>query len=154
MQKTLGLSAVLLAFALTGCGGGGPAGFTISSASPTGKFGGAAWSMTKANVSKSGDRLSVKMYSDQVADCANSSGGGGYLLFSMPATVGKRPLKFSFDENGQTVTFVTPPSDNNIATEGLLDLKELTDTSVTLGLHVKASASNEIDGTFTTMLCK
>jgi hypothetical protein len=128
----------------------------IVKTAPTGTFGGASWTMTKASISNDGTRLDVKIFGDDVADCAFSSDKTGYLLFTMPAKVAKRPLKFSFDfsdPDNQTITFVTPPSNNNIATDGILNLTELTDTSVTLGILAKAGADN-VNGTLTATLCK
>ena len=152
MQKifAVSLAAVALSFALVGCG---PAVPTIAASNPTGKLGGAAWAMKKATITRDGSTIDVKLFGEDVADCASTS-DKGYIMFSMPATVGKRPLKFSFDAAAQTVTFFTPPANNNIATEGLLNLTELTDTSATLGLAVNSGADNEVNGTFTTTLCK
>ncbi len=126
---------------------------------PTGTFEGAAWAMTKATISVDGDRLSVKMFSDPaVADCAfSSTDDSGYLLFSMPTTLGHRRLQLDLldweDPANQTVTFVTPPSSNNISVDGILNLTELTETSVTLGLIARAGEGNELNGTVTTTLC-
>ncbi|MBX7113820.1 MAG: hypothetical protein K1X64_05740 [Myxococcaceae bacterium] len=155
MQKifAVSLAAVALSFAFVGCGPGEP---TIATTNPTGKLGGAAWSLKKATIKRDGSSIDVKLFGDDVADCASTS-DKGYIMFSMPATVGKRALKFSLnfsDPANQTVTFFTPPSNNNIATEGLLNLTELTDTSATLGLSVKSGADNEVNGTLTATLCK
>lgn len=155
MQKifAVSLAAVALSFALVGCGPGEP---TIAATNPTGKLGGTAWSMKKATITRDGSSIDVKLFGEDVADCASTS-DKGYIMFSMPATVGKRPLKLSFDFTDpatQTVTFFTPPSNNNIASEGLLNLTELTETSATLGLSVKSGSDNEVNGTFTTTICK
>lgn len=109
-----------------------------------------------------GSELSVKLFADpNVADCAtseDSSSTAGYLMWTMPAKVGSRPLQVSLSDfsspDNQTVTFVTPPSSNNISTDGVLDVTALTDTSVTIGLDVRAGTGNEINGTFTATLCQ
>lgn len=148
MMRALALSL------LVACGGAAtPA---IKTTQPAGTFGGAAWTMTKATVTKNGDKVSVKLFGEDVADCAFSATNTGYILFTMPAKTGKRPLKFSFDFDDpdvQTVTFVTPPSSNNISSDGLLDVTELTDTSVTFGIYAKAG-KDEINGTVTATFCK
>ena len=121
-----------------------------------GKFGSAPWTMTSARVTKSNDKLEFSIYGNNEAACA-SAATGNYLLFSMPAAVGKRPLKFSInfaDPTVQTVTFVTLPSSNLIATEGELDLTEVSATSVTLGMRVKGDANSEVNGTLTQTLCQ
>ena len=164
MQKIVKLGLVVSILVVAACAGGGTGGAGggsgggIKATTPAGTFEGKPWTMTKANVSinSAKDKLSVKMFADPVADCAFSSMDGGYLLFSMPAKLGQRPLKFSFDfsdPDNQTVTFVTPPSSNNIATDGLLDLTALSDAGVTLGLSVKSGTKNDINGTFTTTFC-
>ena len=127
---------------------------------PSGMFEGVAWTMSKATVTNDGDELDVKIFSDPaVADCAfSNTDDSGYLLFSMPNTIGHRELQLDlFDlssPDNQTITFVTPPSSNNISVDGILNLTALTSTSVTLGLDARAGEGNEINGTFTATLCQ
>ena len=133
----------------------------ILESNPAGQFGGVAWEMSKATVKQSGTdgggSLSVKLFGVPVADCASSSPDAGYILFSMPAKVGKRPLQLSLsdltDPDNQTITFVTPPSSNNISVDGIINLTELTSTSVTMGLLAKAGKTTDVNGTFTANLC-
>lgn len=137
----------------------------IVGTNPTGQFDGVAWEMTKATVKKSGGSadggsagsLSIKMFGSAVADCASSASDAGYIIFSMPAKVAKRPLQLSFsdltDPDNQTVTFVTPPSSNNISVDGILNLTELTDTSMTLGILAEAGSDTSVNGTFTANFC-
>lgn len=51
------------------------------------------------------------------------------------------------------MTFVTPPSDNNISIDGVLNVTALSSTSVTFGILARAGTGNEINGTVTTQLC-
>lgn len=144
----------------------------IVGTNPTGQFDGVAWEMTKATVKRSGGAaadggassdggsagsLSIKMFGSQVADCAFSAPDAGYIIFSMPAKVGKRSLQLSFsdftDPDNQTVTFVTPPSSNNISVDGILNLTELTDSSMTLGILAEAGDDTNVNGTFTATFC-
>jgi hypothetical protein len=144
----------------------------IVSSNPTGHINGVEWAMAKATVRKSGGStsadagtvdggsagtLSVNLFSTQVADCATSDRDAGYIIFSMPAKVGKRELQLSlsdfFSPDNQTVTFVTPPSSNDISTDGILNLTELTDTQMTLGILAKAGKDTDVNGTFTATFC-
>lgn len=127
---------------------------------PTGNINSQAWTMVKATVSKSGtDALSVHLFGESVADCADfppQESNLGYIIFNVPAKVGKRPLQLSFDfsdPDNQTITFVTPPSNNNIAVDGILNITALSDTSVTMGLLAKAGTGYDVNGTFTTAIC-
>ncbi len=152
MQRFLLVSTLAL---FTGCG---PAAESIDTGLPSGSFGGSAWTLGKAVVSRADDRLSVTLYSDaekDVADCDDfAEVSTGYVIWSQPAEEGRRELKLAFgDPDGQTVTFVTPPSDNAIITSGVLEVSALGDTSVTIGLNVTDGDENALNGTFTATLC-
>lgn len=127
---------------------------------PAGQIDGTPWTMTKATVQREGadgGKLDVKLFGTAVADCANSDRDAGYIIFNMPAAVGKRSLKLSLSDFGspdnQTITFVTPPSSNNIAVDGVLNVTELTDTSVTMGILAKGGKTTDVNGTFTATFC-
>jgi hypothetical protein len=129
---------------------------------PAGKIGGTSWTMQKAVVTKNsaGDTLSIDLYGETVADCASSAPSGSTvprIFWSEPAANGTKQLKFDlFDLSGsQTVTFYTPTgSNNNIITNGRLEVSNLSATSVTIGMLAKGSDSNDnINGTFTTNIC-
>ncbi|MDP2275058.1 MAG: hypothetical protein Q8K32_30220 [Archangium sp.] len=128
---------------------------------PTGQIGGTPWTMTKASVRRSGEdggTLDVKLFGMDVADCASSSPDAGYIIFNMPAKVGKRTLQLSLSDLGgpdnQTITFVTPPSSNNIAVDGVLNVTEVTQTSLTMGLLAKGGKTTDVNGTFTATFCQ
>jgi hypothetical protein len=158
------LAAFVVASVVVACGGGTPPRdrtLDILPDLPTGQIGGTPWTMTKATVRRSGTdggRLDVKLFGDAVADCANSSRDAGYIIFGMPAAVAKRPLQLSLSDfespDNQTITFVTPPSNNNIAVDGVLNLTELTATSVTLGVLAKGGKTTDVNGTFTATFCQ
>lgn len=160
-MQTLIRRGVLLAAAILFTACGGDRAEEIKAATPTGTFEGKAWTMAKATVTKEGDRLSVQLFSEAVEDCAEFAPSGstaGYLLWSMPAQVGKRPLQLSLTDlsstENQTITFVTPPSSNNISVDGIINVMELTDTSVTFGFIAEAGEGNAVNGTVTATLCK
>lgn len=48
---------------------------------------------------------------------------------------------------------MTPPSDNNISIDGIINVTALTDTSVTLGFIAEAGEGYAVNGTLTTTLC-
>lgn len=132
---------------------------------PKGQFNGTEWTMTKATVKRTGadggvgGKLDVKLFGEPVADCASSGGGdAGYIIFNMPAAVGKRTLQLSLSDLGsddnQTITFVTPPSNNNISVDGVLNVTELTETSVTMGILAKSGKTTDVNGTFTATFCQ
>jgi hypothetical protein len=150
----LSLSVCLLAAA---CGGHDRS-LDIVSSTPSGTVAGSTWTMSKASVTRSGDTLSITLLGDSnAADCATSSDSMGYLIFSTPATVSKRELQLDlFDltnPDNQTVTFVTPPSNNNISTDGIINITAVSDTSVSMGLLANAGTDN-INGTFSTSFCQ
>jgi hypothetical protein len=156
--------AVLAATAIfaAACGGGsGSSSADIVSTTPSGTFDGKSWTMSKATITRDGDELTVHMFADpNVADCdafQSQDSTTGYLLFSVPAKVGVRPLQLSLSDlsnpDNQTVTFVTPPSNNDISTDGVINVSALSDTSVTLGVLARTASGNEINGTVTTDLC-
>lgn len=128
---------------------------------PTGQINGVPWTMTKATVRRTGEdggTLDVKLLGFETADCSTSSPDAGYIIFNMPARVGKRTLKLSLSDLGgpdnQTITFVTPPSSNNIAVDGVLNITDLTSTSVTMGLLAKGGKTTDVNGTFTATFCQ
>ena len=153
------LAALLLA-ACSSSGGGGYSVKDIKATAPAGTINGMAWTLTTATIQNDGTNLNVNLFGDPtVASCAqfeSSSSTIPFVLFTMPAQVGTRPLQLSLssltDPNNQTVTFVTPPSNNNVATDGLLDVSALDSASVTLGL-VADAGQDSVNGTVTVALC-
>ena len=155
------MKSLVAVFVLAACGGGG-GGYKVSDikgSSPAGTIDGATWGLSKATIRSDGTTLSVNLFADpNVADCAqfqDASSPIPFIIFSMPAQIGTRPLQLSLsdfsDPSNQTVTFVTPPSSNNIATDGIIDVSALA-TSVTLGLLADAG-HDTVNGTLATALC-
>ena len=133
----------------------------IVAGNPTGQFGGTPWEMTKATIKRTGQdggTLDVKLFGFPIADCGTSSPHAGYIIFNMPAAVGRRPLELSLSDlsspDNQTITFVTPPSSNNVSVDGIINVTELTETSVTMGILAKAGKTTDINGTFTATFCQ
>ena len=161
MQTLLRLvPAALLFAAACGTSGGGFSASDIKASAPAGTINNMPWTLSKATIKNDGTNLSVNLFADtSVADCADfqdSSSTVPYVLFTMPAQMGERPLQLSLsdfnDPNNQTVTFVTPPSNNNIATDGIINVTALSSSSVTLGLVAEAG-QDQVNGTVTTQIC-
>lgn len=160
-SRKLVLAAVAFAALAVACGKAHDRSLDIVATNPTGTFNSEPWAMTKATVKLSGadggnPSLSVKLFGTDVADCATSAPDAGYIMWSMPGKVGKRSLKLSLDftdPDNQTITFYTPPSNNTVATDGILNVTALDSTSVTIGVLAKAGTKMEVNGTFTANLC-
>ena len=160
MKGFVHIACVTAMVAACGGGGGGYKVSDIHSTAPAGTIDSAPWSLFTATIRSDGTTLSVNLFADTtVATCSqfeSSTSTIPFVMFSMPAQVGARPLQLSLsdfsDPNNQTVTFVTPPSNNNIATDGIIDVSALDGASVTLGLLVDAG-SDTVNGTVATPLC-
>jgi hypothetical protein len=152
MSRTL---SVWVLGALVGCKGG-YAVEDIDGGPVAGMIGGVEWQMADADVSPSSfdDDLSITLFAEDVEDC-----GFGLMsdlpmvLFSVPAVVGEYPLSLSLTEGGRTATLVEPPANNNIATEGIIEVSAVSDTEVEIGIVAVIDDANEINGRFTAVRC-
>lgn len=150
----------MFGFALIGCGGkeGGAGGWTVDDIDPgtvAGTIGGVAWEMVTADVQPDlfeEGRLSVTLYADAIEPCGFGSSDLPFVLFSIDPTVGEHPLTL-FGEPSQTVTLVVPPAQNNIATEGLIEIRSVSDTEVEMGLVAFMDDDNSVNGSFTADRC-
>ncbi|MEO0603185.1 MAG: hypothetical protein AAF211_17230 [Myxococcota bacterium] len=149
---------VPVAILAVACGDGGGS-FTvddIESGLVSGFINGAAWEMVEAVVTQDtfdADQLSIEVFAEDVKDCdpfATSTSPS--LLFSIDNSTGEYPLNFSFSEGGQTITLVTPPAGNNIATEGIIDLVVNGD-SIDVGLVASIDDDNTVNGSFSATVC-
>lgn len=161
MKALIRLAPLPLLFAAAcGTSGGGFSASDIESTAPAGTIDGMPWTLSKATITSDGTNLSVNLFADtSVADCDQfepSSSTVPFVMFTMPAQSGTRPLQLSLsdfnDPSNQTVTFVTPPSSNNIATDGIINVTALSASSVTLGLVAEAGG-DQVNGTVTTSIC-
>jgi hypothetical protein len=143
---------------LSGCIASNSSTYTVADIDqtpPAGTVEGAPFAAQTISVTRSGSSLDVELYAAATTDACDpfAAPGGWEVLFTVPAEVGDYPLKFAFGESGnQTVTFAKD-SNNIIATQGIIHVAAVSDTSVTLGL-VASAGDSEINGTFTTQLCK
>lgn len=151
-----------LAFTLgsVGCGGGKEGGgYTVDDIDPgnvAGTIGGAAWELVTADVQPDpfdDATISVSLYAEELETCGFASTDLPFVLFSVEPTVGEYPLSFSLTSGGQTVTLVEPPAQNNIATEGIIQVISVSDTEVEIGLVVVIDDDNTVNGTFVAERC-
>lgn len=142
--------------ALAACGGGSGSSFSaadIIDQSPTGLMEGAPWTMVSAVVVDEGDDLSVSLYPEEVEACDAFASSDSMILFRVPAMEGEYPLSFDLASinTSRTITFVTGPGQNVIASNGLIVVESLGD-NVTVGLLAEAG-DNQINGRFTSPIC-
>jgi len=154
MKIRLGILA--LGTTLLAACGGGTSVDDIADQAPQGKVAGASWTMKSAVVTDDGERFSVSLYPIEVMACDSFAQADTHILFSSPKTAGEYPLKLELtDLNGsQTITFVTGPGENVIASEGVLNVESVSADKVTIGLLAEADDANTINGKFTTSICK
>lgn len=146
-------SLLLPAFALLAACGGGYSPASILDQAPSGSMEGEDWAMMSAVVRDGSDSFSVSLYPVAVESCDAFASSDTQILFSAPKEVGEYPLRFSFGPDGQTITFVTGPGENLIATSGLLVVEAVSADEVTIGLVADAGDSS-INGRFTAPICR
>ncbi len=146
---------IALGLVLFGCGGGATS-YTagdIDNQTPQGLVDGESWTMQTAIVVDDGTDLSVSLYPIAVEACDRSASSDTEIIFSAPRTVGEYPLNFSLGgSDNRTITFVTGPGENVIATQGLLVVEAISATEVTMAL-VADAGNNSINGRFTVPVC-
>lgn len=147
---------IFFAMLLGACSSDG--GFTaadINAAEPQGLIAGDAFTMMAARISREGEELDVNLFAATPTDpCGFGLPEGDAILFDVPAAVGEYPLSFSFSDfaNSRTVTLFEGPSNNIIASEGLIVVEALSDSEVTLGV-VAESGNDFINGRLTATIC-
>jgi hypothetical protein len=154
-MKKLAALIITGALGLAACGGDDEGGdVTIAETPLAGKIGGQAWTFAQGQtndfLSEGEDNFFAELYSSTFEACGFDSPTGNNLLGRVPRVAGDFELSLS-----QNFTFVidgdTP--NNLIATRGLLRVDEVTDTTITGGLHAIYDGDNEVDGTFSLTIC-
>jgi len=127
----------------------------IVDGAPSGMLGGATWSMQAAVVTVTDDELRVGLFPSEVEGCESRAGRPKLLRFDVPRMEGEYPLDLDFSAiaERQTITFVTAPGRNVVATEGLIVVEDLDEETVTLGLIADAGDGNHMNGRVTATLC-
>lgn len=77
------------------------------------------------------------------------------VFFSIPKEVGVYKLFFNLSNfTGQTVTLYNPDgSQNNIATEGAVEILTVSDTQITGRMDARMDSDNNVNGNFTVDIC-
>jgi hypothetical protein len=147
----------LIAFlGLLGACGGGSGDDTpddlnvIATTAASGMIAGTPFSVGTRFMNVSDGDLDVDLLPVAAADCTLDETDGKYpfIIFFVPAQVGMYQLGDS-----HTVTFVDKPSNNLIVTQGIVQIDELTATTVRGGLHVFNSEFGEVNGRIDGQLC-
>ena len=147
----IGLCATTLGLAACGPRSYGPG--DIDDGTPSGTVDGASWTMVEASVSIDGTDLDIDLYAEDVDECAFASTDLPQIMFSVPNEVGDYELYLQGLFDGRTATFFVPPSNNIIATNGLIQVRAVSATEVTIGLVIDGGDGNFLSGTFTTPIC-
>jgi len=118
-----------------------------------GVIGGQDWAFASGTTDSflsDGDAFWVSLL-DTEGDCG-SFGDGNKLLTQLPTETGEYELGLS-----QNVTFVVQTDDaveNLVATEGVLRVDDITDTTVEAAIVAEYDDSNSVGGSFTVTICE
>jgi hypothetical protein len=158
MKTCLLAWCVVVGSALVGCSsdsGSAPAGgYSVTDQPMQGKLDGVAWNLataqTNAMMSQNKDTFWTDFYGEAVPACGSAPPKAARLIVQLPKAAGEYPLSMQ-----RNITFVVNGSDNYIATEGLLVVKEVTDTTVSGGLHAVYGDGSKfvVDGNFSASIC-
>ena len=154
MVRILALSVLFLGLPVGGCGsdsGGSGGGAGIASGTLSGKVGGVAWTFAQGDTDSflsDEEKFFTALYDGHYTACDRfSAPNGNTILVGVPTQVGEYALGFQ-----QTMTFVVGDT-NLIATDGVIVVESVTDTSVEAGMRSRFDTDNEVNGRFTVDLC-
>jgi hypothetical protein len=145
---------ILLVAMLAACGGGGgdDDGDDIPATTLAGTVGGEPWTFvagdTDAFLSEGEDDFFALLYAGPFTPCGFDAPSGNHLIVSVPKEPGEYPLSLSLN-----MTFVVGESDNLVATDGVIVVDEVTDTTIRGGLLASFDADNEVAGQFDLTIC-
>ena len=147
-HQLCGVLSVLVIGGGAGCGES----FAVSDQNLSGTAFGADWVFvtgeTSAFLSEGEDDFFSSLYGEDHEACGFGGPSGPELLGGVPKVAGEYELDFP----ERTFTFAMG-GDNLIATEGVIVVEEVTETTVTGGLHIKYDDDNEVDGNFELTIC-
>ncbi len=145
-MKTL----ALLALTLAACGSSSPS-ETIDPGNLTGMISGQAWSFvagsTDSFLSEGQDDFFAVMYPTQYTACG-SEPTGPHLIVAVPKVAGTYEMSLS-----RNMTFVDASDNNKIATQGKVEVDNVSATSLTGGLVGTFDDQDEVSGHFTLTVC-
>ncbi len=157
MKRLLPIALVSLALG-TACGGKNFDESDIIDQPLQGTLNGEAWELASAGVSVDPfdeTELSFDLLGEDGDACGFNENTSPYVIFSLPAEEGVYPLSLSLTdlEGSRTITYVVPPSDNYIVTNGAVTVDAISDTEITVGIVGYVDDDFELNGTFTTEFC-
>ena len=136
---------------------GGDDSFEVLEQNLQGVIGGNEWTFVDGETNSFlSDETSffTTLYASDIENCGFISSRGHHILASLPNEVGTFELDFF---EGRTITLVsTGPDDvpvNNIATEGVIEITEITETSIKGGISAATDNDNTINGQFDISIC-
>jgi hypothetical protein len=143
------MRGVLLVLGLGACAGGG-GGATITDQALTGVIGGEAFTLEVAwaDAFMSDDESAfTTLAGEPVTECGYDA-LGSFMLLSLPLEVGVYPMSLS-----QNATFVVGAGENLIATQGVIEIEAVDDTTIDFGINATFDGDNEVDGRGTVTRC-
>lgn len=147
------LFAALAMLATVGCGNDSD--FTIPSQEVAGTVNGASWTVVGAyaELDEAAGTVRIELHEDADFDpCSYASPEGNSLFFTVPSEPGRHELSLSLS-GGQTATFYDGMGGNVIATEGVIEIDDVTDDQVAGGLNIEAGDGNAVAGVFAADRC-
>jgi hypothetical protein len=149
MRRLMMALCAAAAACAAGCGGG----YTIDDGPLSGTFAGQDWTFVNGwsdDFLSDDESLFVSLYDVESMECGFPTNVDREILLDVPRKTGEYKLSF-----GQNVTFAYGDSQNNVATTGLMQVEEVTDTEVSVGLYVIFGGDSdfELSGHFTATIC-
>jgi len=154
-KHTPSMLALLATLTAVGCGNDDKD-FTIPSQEVAGTVNGASWTLVGAyaELDEADGTVRIELHEDADFDpCSYASPEGNSLFFTVPAEPGRHELSLSFSGGGQTATFYDGMGSNVIATEGVIEIDDVTDDQVAGGLNIEAGDDNAVAGMFAADRC-
>lgn len=150
------VAALLLGWAMTGCGGEGDE--ETSNSTPiaetpmAGTVAGAPWTLQAAETDAFlSDETSfwADLYAETLPACGNTFPSSPSITLLLPTMPGDYSLGTQY-----SATFYNPADDSNLAvTSGRIVVDSVTDTTISGGASFEFDANNKVDGRFTINIC-
>jgi hypothetical protein len=155
-MRNIVILAVIAGVACKKNGGGDDETYTITAQPLQGTINGEDWDFviggTDAFLSEGEDDFFTSLYGEDVDVCNFGSSEGPSLIVQLPKEPGSYEMSFA-----NNATFVVDGSDNFIATKGTVRVDEVTETTVTGGVHMiypdDGEFAGEVDGEFEVEIC-
>jgi hypothetical protein len=155
-----------LAFGLGACGGGGDGGAgvgnlgaPISNQTLSGKIDGQPWTFvageTDSSLSQGSDKLFATLFDQPITTACTGfdpPDSDHRLILNIPKAVGTYALSLSLN---QTFSYsdASGTSQNDIATSGVLQVTNLTDTTLQGGVRMQFGSNDSVEGMFQITVC-